>query len=873
MLKRIPIEGSSDILQQLNATQPLKQSWIIPDLRTKKSIQSHFLTLHGYYPDDAILRVSDLWKKILFRAFPDVKVLSVQSLQVHVRKFIKKYGGELQLPDGSELTLIRWLRDLAPIYYHSQGEEQLTELWGSQPEHAEHWRDWWLRAKAAFLYLDSMNLIGQPWVSAYLQRVEHIENYWKRNLVLDLGGQLSSLEAGLLQNLSRGSDVLILEPKMKNSKKMNYWLRPYQELAGAAVLEKAGSRESDKSTFKQVEKHSSSLSAIRSATAQIRSWLEQGSLAHEIALVVPEVETIWPTLQFHLKQEGLPCNRERKNNFHGLSEVQIFLARMRALTRNLSSRDLELTLFSQGAQLELSVEKFRALFSHLYDDRDYERHLWAVNSLKNRSQFSQDFTTDEFLILLINQWAEKEVPDWLELVIRQALLEFDQNMKLTWSEWIRYSESVLSALEKTEDDGHEMGIKVASLNSSHFLNVRKVFVLELSEQNLKSSQPMSLSTQTVQKLGRNFGFWLEDREQSPLQFELNWLIQDHFDEIVLSYSEVNLKGDLQTPSEIWLTQAAQLSRREISHLTVVDSLMKSTESKAEKPTTIALSKELTLSPSSFETFVNCPFVFFARHWVGLQIFPEIDLDQDPRDKGQLIHRLFEVILRKMNSQEDLSNDLTELVETVAISLNWVLDPLLWPVHRQRYIKLAKRFIEFETQWRIENFRLKGHHLELKWQGELESVKIKGQIDRLDYSADNELILVDYKNSVGSLKGAHQWLEQQQYQMLFYIAAIKNKWVPEIQGELVAAVFYIVKDFTRKLGWESPENCEGFYSPQGSKKQRLGTEDLNKILEQFYTVYRETVTRIKSGLIEAKPLDPEDCQNCDWRRACRAPHLN
>lgn len=881
MLYQSSIQGSSDILVHLNQMDSLTQSWIIPDLRTKKSIQAHFLQKQGFYPEDSILRISDLWKKILFRAQPQMKILSQSTLQTHVRAFLKKHAMDLQMPEGSDPSLIRWMQDLAPLYFHPESEEKVNDLWQAHPDQAERWKDWWLRAKVAFAYFESQSLLALPWVSAYLQRLDSLEHFWKRNLIIDLGGQLSSLEAGLLQNLSHSCDVLILEPHMQNQKNFQYWLRPYEELAGFAK-KLSPQRAPEKTLEKQVkaEKLSSTLGSLRSVVAQARKWCEAGVPAQDIAIVAPDVERLWPSLRFHLEAEGLPFNRDTKVSLHSLSESQIFFSRLRALSKNLSSRDFELNLFSGSGSVDLNVEKFRALFKNIYDENDYQRHTRAFATLQLKSDLQAPMNCDEFLVLLVSLWTGSEVPSWLETLLRQVLADFTNDLKLNWSEWVLFAENSLSATELTQDTGHPDGLVIASLGSAHFLQVNYLILIELSEENLRHKAHRGLSSDSVKAISKNLGFWLEDREQSPLEFELAWLLQNEVRSLVLHFSEVNLLGELQTPSSYWLGFPATvveqppmnvMDSRMLKSFEVLSPRLKMDLNQLPIPD-VKPSKKLTLSPSSFESFVNCPFVFFARHWMGLQNFPEVDLDQDPRDKGQFVHKLFESLLR-LDKSSWAGLDLETLVQKVAEELGWILDPMIWKAQKLKYIKLAQRFIDTETHWQTQFPRLKKSYLEIKWQGELEGVAVKGQIDRVDASDQNELIIFDYKSSKARLAPVHQWLEKQQYQMLFYILALENKWTPEIEGEILAALYYVTKDFERKVGWVLPDPREGFFEPVGTKKQRLTKAELDKIISEFLDSFRSTSQRVKQGEIGPKPLELESCEKCDWRRTCRAPHLH
>lgn len=874
------ISDSNGILQILKDQSDNQKSWILSDLRTKKAVQEYFLKHVGYYPEDSVLRVSDLWQKILFRIHPQVRVLSKPALQTHIRFFLKKYTDELQLPSGSEPTLLMWMNDLAPLYFHPFGTSQLEDFFVTFPDQSTKWSDWWLRVRAAFSYFKSQNLMAPQWIPSFLQSENEIQKYWSRDLIVDLGGQLTYVEAGLFQNLAKTQDVLLLSPRIQNSQMFQSLLKPYNDLLGF-TQKSSNELEVKKSSFAEIHKYNSSLASIKSTTSQIRKWIDEGVSSDEIAVIAPDSEEIWPCLKFHFDKEGIPYSRETKISLQGLPEVQAFTSQLRTLGRNLSHRDLELSLYSQKKLSDLQYEKFISLFTHLYEDSDYSRHSAALEILKVDFDPQQALNSDEFLIRLIQAWGSPEVPDWLESLIRTILAQFHDSISIPWTEWSLLCESILAHIEKTESSGHPLGAVVTSLAAAHFLNAQYLILIEMSDEKLKASQRRGLSSHSVNLIAQNLGFWLQDSEKSHLEFELAWLLQMPTKAKQFHFSLASLTGELQTPSTQWMAIANSQKYQSHVNSTVVDSCMISSSdeisvrlkqdlgiSKVSKLKQFKLEK---LSPSSFEAFMNCPFVYFARQTVGLQIFPEVDLEQDPRDKGRLIHKIFEKLM-SMDRATWAEINLESLVKDVISQLQFQLDPLLIPTFIKKYVALAQRFIEFETQWFHKFPKVKKHHLEVKWQGTFHDVVISGQIDRIDESLNGELIVVDYKNSGSHLKGGHLWLENSQYQMFFYIWAIRQGWAQDLSKDILAALYYVVKNFDRTIGLEATQPVDGFFQPSPREKQHLDAELIEVKMKEFEKVLIENLERMKSGEISPIPVDETLCVKCDWRKVCRAPHL-
>jgi len=874
------ISDSNGILQILKDKTGSQQSWILSDLRTKKTVQEYFLKNVGYYPEESVLRVSDLWQKILFRIHPQVRILSRPALQTHIRYFLKKFADQLQLAPGSEPTLLMWMNDLAPLYFHPLGATQLEDFFKKFPEQATKWSDWWLRVRAAFSYFKSQNLMAPQWIPSFLQTESEIQKYWNQDLIVDLGGQLTYVEAGLFQNLAKTQDVLLLSPQIQSSQKFQSLLRPYSDLLGF-TQNNAAELDIKRNRLAEIHKYNSSLASIKSTTSQIRQWLDDGVSPAEIAVIAPDSEEIWPCLKFHFEKEGIPFSRETKVSLQSLPEVQAFTSKLRTLGRNLSHRDLELSLYSQNKLSDLQYEKFISLFTHLYEDADYSRHSAALEILKADFDPQQALNSDEFLIRLIQAWASPDVPDWLESLIRQILAQFQNSISIPWTEWSLLSESILAHIEKTESTGHPLGVTVTSLAATHFLNAQYLILIEMSDEKLKVSQKRGMTSNSVNLIAQNLGFWLQDSEKSHLEFELAWLLQMPAQAKQFHFSMASLTGELQTPSTQWMALAN--SQKYLSRVksTVVDSCMiNSVDALTERlKQDLGISevpklkdfKLQKLSPSSFEAFIGCPFVYFARQTVGLQIFPEVDLEQDPRDKGRLIHKIFEKLMF-MDRSAWAELNLENLIKEVISELHFQLDALLVPTFIKKYVALAQRFIEFETVWAEKYPKVKKHHLEVKWQGLFNDVVISGQIDRIDESLDGHLIVVDYKNSTAQLKGGHLWLEASQYQMFFYIWAIRQGWAQDLSQEVLAALYYVVKNFDRTIGLETTEPVDGFFQPGPREKQHLDSDQIELKLKEFENRLSENLERMKSGEISPVPMDETMCEKCDWRKVCRAPHL-
>jgi len=75
-----------------------------------------------------------------------------------------------------------------------------------------------------------------------------------------------------------------------------------------------------------------------------------------------------------------------------------------------------------------------------------------------------------------------------------------------------------------------------------------------------------------------------------------------------------------------------------------------------------------ISVSAIETYLDCPFKFFAQHVLKLEEEPEDEEVMDPRRQGQFVHDVFERFFAAwQNAGCDSFNSTTEPGTTTATS--------------------------------------------------------------------------------------------------------------------------------------------------------------------------------------------------------------
>ncbi len=167
------------------------------------------------------------------------------------------------------------------------------------------------------------------------------------------------------------------------------------------------------------------------------------------------------------------------------------------------------------------------------------------------------------------------------------------------------------------------------------------------------------------------------------------------------------------------------------------------------------------SISAIETYLGCPFKFFAQHVLKLEEEPDDEEVMDPRAQGQFVHEVFEHFFRAWQeagngaitpSNLDVARDLfTAVVDRAAEALPGAeaalertrllgspaaagLGEAVFRMEAERPLAVVERLLEH---------KLEGQFVIATHDGE-RSVVLRGKADRIDLLADGTFRLIDYK---------------------------------------------------------------------------------------------------------------------------------
>ncbi len=257
-----------------------------------------------------------------------------------------------------------------------------------------------------------------------------------------------------------------------------------------------------------------------------------------------------------------------------------------------------------------------------------------------------------------------------------------------------------------------------------------------------------------------------------------------------------------------------------------------------------------LSATGIESFLQCPFQFFARHTLKLRLRPAAPRDRlDVLLQGSILHQA--------------------LAEWIGAPLlgSAVLDRVFEEKCEERRIPRTYRTeaVRLELLRHFEMF-LDNHEVELGWRIRVEEkfelpltpeLTIRGRIDRLERGPNGEGLVIDYKYSGQVEDKVEQNESGDLVQGGLYLLAAERVFGLSPAGMLYCGV-------KKRVAWE------GWHAIPGLAEvgEASTPERLRELMEGAARSAVEAHAEILAGRVAVHPADRKKCNWCDYRDICR-----
>jgi ATP-dependent helicase/DNAse subunit B len=267
----------------------------------------------------------------------------------------------------------------------------------------------------------------------------------------------------------------------------------------------------------------------------------------------------------------------------------------------------------------------------------------------------------------------------------------------------------------------------------------------------------------------------------------------------------------------------------------------------------------SLSPTSIESFLQCPFQFFAKRTLRLRTRPAAPRDRlDALLQGSILHRalaewtlaplLGEQILGRVFDEECARMRVPQTYRTEAVRLELLRNFLAFVADRR--VNLPGWVTRVEQSFR---YPLHG------------GLSISGRIDRLEESPARHAVVIDYKYSAANRIRDH--VEETgagaRVQAGLYLAAVGR-----VFGLIPAGMLFCgLKKAVAWDGWH--RNLAGL--------EGIGESCTESVLDGMIREAEETAARayesITAGRIAVEPADRQKCEWCDYHDICRVETIS
>lgn len=378
------------------------------------------------------------------------------------------------------------------------------------------------------------------------------------------------------------------------------------------------------------------------------------------------------------------------------------------------------------------------------------------------------------------------------------------------------------------DDSSGGKIRVMDTLETRGMQFDKIVIVDFNETCVPSLKDCDLFLNSALRKSLNLPTLLDKKN---LQKHYYYQLFKNSKEMVLSYIE----SETSKVSNMLLELNLHIEPIKDAYTLFAPSPLKDYQ---EEEIKAAIPKDFSFSASSLNAFLTCKRRFYYHY---IKRFKESPKDENNSAVGSLLHELLKEAYEKDKNPYALEERLIWLLETREnITPKERLDTLVALKKIQAfYLKEKERF----------KAKIKILDLEKSFETIIQGVIFKGRIDRIDKTADNEIILLDYKfkndlkldNMSEKQRKSLSPIEIAQistdYQMAIYAFALKN------------------------LGYKEPIKAF-FYDLR--KGELVEEDDLQAKMDHLEF---SLIPKLKQEIDFEKTLEVKDCEYCSFKDMC------
>ncbi|WRD39178.1 ATP-dependent deoxyribonuclease AddB [Helicobacter pylori] len=387
------------------------------------------------------------------------------------------------------------------------------------------------------------------------------------------------------------------------------------------------------------------------------------------------------------------------------------------------------------------------------------------------------------------------------------------------------------------DDSSGGKIRVMDTLETRGMQFDKVVIVDFNETCVPSLKDCDLFLNSALRKSLNLPTLLDKKN---LQKHYYYQLFKNSKEVVLSYIE----SETSKVSNMLLELDLHIAPIKDAYTLFAPNPLKDYQ---EEEIKAAIPKDFSFSASSLNAFLTCKRRFYYHY---IKHFKESPKDESNSAVGSLLHELLKEAYEKDKNPYALEERLIWLLETREnITPKERLDTLIALKKIQAfYLKEKERF----------NAKIKILDLEKSFETIIQGVIFKGRIDRIDKTADNEIILLDYKFK-SDLKLDNMSKTQRRGLSPIEIAQISTE-IAQISTDYQMAIYAFA---LKNLGYKGPIKAF-FYD---LRKGELVEEDELTLQAKMDHLEFSLIPKLKQEIDFEKTLEVKDCEYCSFKDMC------
>ena len=684
-------------------------------------------------------------------------------------------------------------------------------------------------------------------LAAAASRIAHDNEPLPPHIVFDGFFKLSAGESALVAALSARTELTITLPAWSGAERAREGLGGFDEVR---VSPPANTARATLVTAATMERE------VEEIARRILEDAARGRLLRDIGIVLRARDPYGPLVETTLARFGIPARAYFIDPLSSHPAVQFRSAMIRSGLAGWDHAPLLSALRMPASGLGATAEG---------DARDFEMraHMpargWSgllagewVEVLKRTRHWAPELNVEDRAdAVRVQAWRSTAAAQaGFDDAIDAAALAFEGEPRVTLAAFWKQVERVLSQEPLRVNDARRNVVHILDAYEARQWSLPLVFVPGLTERHFPQyhREDAIVGDAALRRAGLDTA---ADREREE-KFLYELATTRATAETILSYPRFDESGQSSLPS-FFLNTADTEPRPSGSVPTVRPAPSRAILTPLRTPVP---AQHNTLSASSIESYLQCPFQFFTRKTLRLKERPKA-----PRDRlslllqGSILHHA----LAEWTRMPLLGSSILEQAFDEACAKEHVL-----PTYRTEAVRL-------ELLRHFEAFML-DKQVDLGWRARVEEsfefalnegLSLRGRVDRMDVSPTGQALVIDYKYSALSrMKGRiDDSAAGNAVQAGVYLLAAERAFKLKPAGML----FCHMKKGVNWDGWHA--DIAGL--TVGERMTAEAVRELALVAEQSVLRVHE---EISSGRVAVQPKDESKCSWCEARDICRVESI-